>query len=128
MLVGEDVPLFVHQTADTWHSEGTVHFFLSPLRLDWPLAHPASYPFVLATLSLEAEQRVTISLLSDAKKRSALKVSNSSPITGLEWPRGFHRKLRFPDFKTTAKDSGKVVSLTHRPPLPPGNTPGVHFC
>jgi len=38
------------------------------------------------------------------------------------------RKLRFPDFMTTAKDGGKVVSLTHRPPLPPGNTPGTHFC
>jgi len=23
--------------------------------------------------------------------------------------------------------SGKVVSLTHWPPLPPGNTPGTHF-
>jgi len=29
---------------------------------------------------------------------------------------------------TTAQDGGKVVSLTHRPPLPPGNTPGAHFC
>ena len=29
------------------------------------------------------------------------------------------RKLRFPDFMTTAQDCGKVVSLTHRPPLPP---------
>ena len=28
------------------------------------------------------------------------------------------RKLRFPDFVTTAQDGGKVVSLTHRPPLP----------
>jgi hypothetical protein len=28
------------------------------------------------------------------------------------------RKLRFPDFMTTAHDGGKVVSLTHRPPLP----------
>jgi hypothetical protein len=42
-------------------------------------------------------------------------------------PQGF-RKLRFPDFMTTAQDGGKVVSLTHRPPLPPGNTPGTHFC
>jgi len=25
------------------------------------------------------------------------------------------------------QDGGKVVSLTHRPPLPPGNTPGTHF-
>jgi hypothetical protein len=33
------------------------------------------------------------------------------------------RKLRFPDFMTAAQYGGKVVSLTHRPPLPPGNTP-----
>jgi len=37
------------------------------------------------------------------------------------------RKLRFPDFMTTAQDD-KVVGLTHRPPLPTGNTPGTHFC
>ena len=36
------------------------------------------------------------------------------------------RKLSFPDFMTTAQD-GKV-SLTHRPSLPAGNTPGTHFC
>jgi len=29
------------------------------------------------------------------------------------------RKLRFPDFMRTAQDGGKVVILTHRPPLPP---------
>jgi len=28
------------------------------------------------------------------------------------------RKLRFPDFMTTAQDGGKVVSLTYRPLLP----------
>ena len=38
------------------------------------------------------------------------------------------RKLRFPDFMTAAQGGGKVVSLTHRPPLPLGNTPGTHFC
>jgi len=38
------------------------------------------------------------------------------------------RKLRLPDFVTTAQDGGKFVSLTHRPPLPPRNTPGTHFC
>ena len=37
------------------------------------------------------------------------------------------RKLRFPDFMTTAQDGGKV-NLTHRPPLPPGNTRDTHFC
>ena len=38
------------------------------------------------------------------------------------------RKLRFPDFMTTAQGGGKVVNLTHRPHLPPGNPPGTHFC
>jgi hypothetical protein len=38
------------------------------------------------------------------------------------------RKLRFPDIMTTAQDGGKIVSLTHRLPLLPGNTPGTHFC
>ena len=33
------------------------------------------------------------------------------------------RQLRFPDFMTTAQDGGKLVSLTHRPVLPPGNAP-----
>ena len=28
------------------------------------------------------------------------------------------RELRFPNFKTTAQNGGKVFSLTHRPPLP----------
>jgi hypothetical protein len=38
------------------------------------------------------------------------------------------RKLRFPDFMTTAQDGGKFIGLTHRPPLSPGNTPDTHFC
>jgi len=49
------------------------------------------------------------------------------PLQACSGPEG-SRKLRFPDFMTTAQDGGKVVSLTHRPPLPPGNTPGTHFC
>jgi hypothetical protein len=27
-----------------------------------------------------------------------------------------------------SRNGGKVVSLTHWPPLPPGNAPGTHFC
>jgi hypothetical protein len=34
----------------------------------------------------------------------------------------------FPHFLTTAQDGGKVVNPTHRPRLPPGNSPGTHFC
>jgi len=39
------------------------------------------------------------------------------PLQAWSDPEG-SRKLRFPDFTTTAQDGGKVVSLTHRPPLP----------
>ena len=49
------------------------------------------------------------------------------PLQAWSGPEG-SRKLRFPDFMTTAQDGGKVVSLTHRPPLPPGNAPVSHFC
>jgi len=30
--------------------------------------------------------------------------------------------------RQSAHEGGKVVSPTHRPPLPPGNIPGPHFC
>ena len=49
------------------------------------------------------------------------------PLQAGSGPEG-SRKLRFPYFMTTAQDGGKIVSLTHRPHLPPGNKPGTHFC
>ena len=51
----------------------------------------------------------------------------AAPLQARRGPEG-SRKLRFPDFVTKAQDGGKVVSLTHRPALPQGNTPGTHFC
>jgi len=49
------------------------------------------------------------------------------PLQAWSGPEG-SRKLRLPDYMTTARDGGKVVSLTHRLHLPPGNAPGTHFC
>jgi len=49
------------------------------------------------------------------------------PLQAWSGPEG-SRNLRFSEFMTTAQDSGKVVSLTHRPHLPQGNTPGTHLC
>ena len=60
--------------------------------------------------------------LQNGKKRG-----KAVPLQAWSGPEG-SRKLSFPDFITTAQDGGKVVSLTHRPPLPAGNTPGTHFC
>ena len=49
------------------------------------------------------------------------------PLQDWSDPEG-SRSLRFPDFMTTVQDGGKIVNLTHWPPLLPGNTPGTHVC
>jgi hypothetical protein len=59
---------------------------------------------------------------------SLFKVINRAvPLQAWSGPEG-SRKLMFPDFMTTAQYGGKVISLTYRPHLPPGNTLGTHFC
>jgi hypothetical protein len=66
------------------------------------------------------------SVCSDEVRTFAVKKGKAVPLRAWSGPEG-SRKLRFPDFMTTAQDGGKV-SLTHRPPSPPGNTLGTHFC
>ena len=51
----------------------------------------------------------------------------SVPLQAWSGPEGT-RKLRFPDYVTMDPNGGKIVSLTYRSPLPPGNVPGTHFC
>ena len=56
-----------------------------------------------------------------------LYIYKAVPLQVWSGPEG-SRKLTFPDFMTTAQDGVKLVSLTHRPPLSPGNAPGSNFC
>jgi hypothetical protein len=72
-------------------------------------------------LSSESCKRVESISARDQQKGKAV------PLQACSGPEG-SRKLRFADFMTKAQDGGKVVSLAHRPPLSPGNTPGTHFC
>ena len=65
--------------------------------------------------------------MKDAQNLCMLGKGKAVLLQAWRGPEGF-RKLRFPDFMTTAQDGGKVVSLTHQLPLPPRNTPGTHFC
>jgi len=60
-------------------------------------------------------------------KRICKGKSKAVPLQAWSGPEG-SRKLRFPDYITTAQDGGKVVSPTDRPRLPPGNAHGTHFC
>jgi len=60
---------------------------------------------------------------------SNFRVYNGKTVPSQAWSGpGASRKLRFPDYVAMAQDTVKVVSLTHRPLLPPGNSPGTHFC
>jgi len=65
--------------------------------------------------------------INSAKKTTYKAKGKAVPLQARRGPEG-SRKLRFPDFVTTAQDGGKVVSLTQRPPLSSGNTLGTHFC
>jgi hypothetical protein len=84
-------------------------------------------------LESEYDNQIALSPTKIKEKRLNLKTTFVIKGKGKAVPlqacggQGGSRKLRFPDFLTTAQDGGKVVSLTHRPHLPPGNTPGTHF-
>ena len=66
-------------------------------------------------------------LVHNWRGKSSKGKGKAVPLQALGGPKG-SMKLRFPDYMTTAQHGGKVVSLTHRPPLPPGNAAGTHFC
>ena len=92
----------------------------------WHVKNKLNFPqlnhFILHTSRTSTSTiNITVSLDCNFSKGKAV------PLQAWSGPEG-SRKLRFPDFMTTAQDGGKVVSLTHRPPLPPGNMPGSHFC
>ena len=49
------------------------------------------------------------------------------PLQAWTGPEG-SRKLRFPNFVTTAQDGGRLSVLRTGRLYTPGNTPGSHFC
>ena len=79
--------------------------------------------FIFRGIQHATNSKISIILEAFAKLRKG----KSVPLQAWSDPEG-SRKLSFPDFMTTAQEGGKVVSPTHRPHLPSGNSPGTHFC
>jgi hypothetical protein len=88
----------------------------------WELSEPA-----IELSSVFVQQLLPLLILELLILQIGEKKGTAVPLQPWSDPEN-SRKLRSPDFVTTAQDGGKVVSLTHRPPLPPGDTPGTHFC
>jgi hypothetical protein len=76
---------------------------------------------------MHGENLKTLDWLLHTSYRRVKAKGEAVPLQAWSGPEG-SRKLRFPDYMTTAQDGGKFVSLRHWPRLPPGNAPGTHFC
>ena len=105
--------------------KGSISDFLSSLLHESVILE---FVIILITLFLNSKifslygwfpQKIISQLTIECKVKSV-------PLQAWSGPEG-SRKLRFPDFMTMSQGDGKVSHM-HRPHLPPGNSPGTHFC
>ena len=87
----------------------------------WGFQGVAQHTWAMATVPLEPET----SFFGFDIQRTAHHDKKSNPITGLDRPWGF-QEVEAPRFQDSRHM--RVVSRKHRPPLPPVNIPGTHFC
>ena len=85
--------------------------FLDMIHFEPFFKAPVAFPRKLGVCIRDVNKTIDISNRNKVKGKSV-------PLQTWSSPEGF-RKLKFPDFMTTAQKGGKVVSLTHRPHLPP---------
>jgi hypothetical protein len=81
-------------------------------------------PTVFPVLVIRSTDRDTVVFLFIIIVKGKGKATPLQPLTGPDGSRSLGSQI----LRQSAHEGGKVVSPTHRPPLPPGNIPGTHFC
>ena len=119
-----NLPMFKHHTVKSHNEYGGAAHSPSAVSMERNSSFLSQATRFLLCISLITE---TDGPKSATKESGYQALCKANPLQALTGPEG-SRKLSFPDFMTTAQDGGKAFSLTHRPPLPPGNAPGTHFC
>jgi len=106
------------------------HLYPAPIRATCP-AHLIHLNFTTCTILGKEYRSFSSSLCSflhSPHGNARIVKAKAVPLQAWMGPEG-SRRLSLPGFKTVSTwKGGKVVSPMHRPPLPPGNIPGTHFC
>ena len=103
---GKSLQCLLSSNSDLKYHSGITQTKLETYQQHCPLP-PPSPPLPLHPLAIHQHKHT---------QRNVGKRGKPVPLQAWSGPEG-SRKLRFPDFMTTAQDGGKVVSLTHRPHL-----------